>query len=114
MATGKLDSLAYPTFAALVAACNAPEVPLTFFTFGNYSATGNLVPMARVPYLNSLNWLANASGVDGNARNPYHDDFVRDRIERALEKQMQARVANAERLQKLFSKNDTPPNRWRG
>lgn len=93
MATGKLDSLAYPTFAALVAACNGSEVPLAFLTFGNYSATGNVVPMARVPYLNSLNRLANADGVQGNARSPYHDDFARDRIERALEKQMQARVS---------------------
>lgn len=94
MATGKLDSLAYPTFAALVAACNGAEAPLAFLTFGNYSATGNLVPMARVPYLNSLNRLANADGVQGNARTPYHDDFVSDRIERALEKQMQARVSD--------------------
>ena len=93
MATGKLDSLAYPTFAALVAACKGSEVPLAFLTFGNYSSTGNLVPMARVPYLNSLNRLANADGVNGNARNPYHDDFVSDRIERALEKQMQARIS---------------------
>jgi len=93
MATGKLDSLAYPTFAALVAACNGPEVPLAFLTFGNYSATGNLVPMARVPYLNSLNRLANADGVDGSTRSSYHDDFVGDRIERALEKQMEARVS---------------------
>lgn len=95
MATGKLDSLAYPTFAALVAACRGSEVPLAFLTFGNYSATGNLVPMARVPYLNSLSKLANADGVQGNARSPYHDDFVRDRIERALEKQLQARVSKA-------------------
>ncbi len=95
MATGKLDSLAYPTFAALVAACNGAEVPLAFLTFGNYSATGNLVPMARVPYLNSLNRLANADGVDGSARSPYHDDFVIDRIERALAEQMQARVSQA-------------------
>lgn len=93
MATGKLDSLAYPTFAALVAACNGPDVPLAFLTFGNYSATGNLVPMARVPYLQSLNRLANADGVNGSTRSNYHDDFVSDRIERALEKQMQARVA---------------------
>ena len=93
MATGKLDSLAYPTFAALVAACKGSEVPLAFLTFGNYSATGNLVPMARVPYLNSLSKLANADGVHGNARSPYHDDFVTDRIERALGKQMQARIS---------------------
>jgi len=93
MATGKLDSLAYPTFAAMVAACNGSEVPLAFLTFGNYSATGNLVPMARVPYLSSLNRLANADGVDGSNRNSYHDDFVSDRIEKALAAQMDARIS---------------------
>jgi len=93
MATGKLDSLAYPTFAALVAACKGPELPLAFLTFGNYSATGNLVAMARVPYLHSLSRLANADGVQGSDKNSYHDDFVIKRIERALQEQMQARVA---------------------
>jgi hypothetical protein len=95
MATGKLDSLAYPTFAALVAACNGPDAPLAFLTFGEYSATGNLVPMARVPYLTSLNRLANADAVGGTALHPYHDDFVLDRIERALEEQMQSRIEQA-------------------
>lgn len=84
MATGKLDSLAYPTFAALVAACVGPKYPLAFLTFGNYSATGNIVPMARIPYLQSLNLIANADGVHGSDRSPYHDGFVADRIERAL------------------------------
>lgn len=93
MATGKLDSLAYPTFAALAAACKGPEAPLAFLTFGQYSATGNLVPMARVPYLNSLNQLANADGVQGSARNAYHDKFVVDRIERALKEQAASRVS---------------------
>ncbi len=92
MATGKLDSLAYPTFAALVAACNGPDAPLAFLTFGEYSATGNLVPMARVPYLNSLNRLANADAVSGVAQHPYHDDFVLERVEQALEEQMQSRI----------------------
>ena len=68
MATGKLDSLAYPTFAALVAACQGPACPLSFLTFGNYSATGNLVAMSRVPYLPSLQKLANADAVEGNVR----------------------------------------------
>ena len=94
MATGKLDSLAYPTFAALVAACRGSEAPLAFLTFGQYSATGNLVPMARVPYLNSLNRLANADAVQGVARHPYHDDFVIDRIEQALREQMESRVSS--------------------
>ena len=90
MATGKLDSLAYPTFAALVAACRAPEAPLAFQTFGNYSATGNLVPMARIPYLPSLKLIANADSIQGLTRLPYHDDFALDLIEQTLSKQAQA------------------------
>lgn len=93
MATGKLDSMAYPTFAALVAACQGPACPLSFLTFGNYSATGNLVAMSRVPYLPSLRTLANADAVGGNERQPYHDRFALDRIERALEVDLQARAA---------------------
>src|ERR671937_431202 len=84
MATGKLDSLAYPTFAALVAACKGPDCPLAFLTFGNYSATGNLVAMSRVPYLPSLRKIANADAIEGNERAPYHDQFALDRIEQAL------------------------------
>lgn len=93
MATGKLDSLAYPTFAALVAACQGPACPLSFLTFGNYSATGNLVAMSRVPYMQSLKTLANADGVNGSERSPYHDRFVLDRIEKALEVEIEARAA---------------------
>jgi hypothetical protein len=95
MATGKLDSLAYPTFAALAAACLGSQYPLAFLTFGNYSSTGNLVPMARIPYLNSLNLIANADGVGGYAGHPYHDKFVNARIEKALEEQAEARKSEA-------------------
>ncbi|MEJ7593464.1 MAG: DUF1501 domain-containing protein [Planctomycetaceae bacterium] len=94
MATGKLDSLAYPTFPALVAACHGAEAPLAFLTFGNYSATGNLVPMSRVPYLQSLKLLARADSVEGSDH-PYQDTFVSDRIERTLEQQFEARVSDA-------------------
>jgi hypothetical protein len=95
MATGKLDSLAYPTFAALVAACHGGDAPLAFLTFGNYSATGNLVPMSRVPYLQSLRLLAKADSIDGIDQHPYHDAFVTDRIEKTLEQQFEARVSQA-------------------
>ncbi|HKB06458.1 MAG TPA: DUF1501 domain-containing protein [Gemmataceae bacterium] len=94
MATGKLDSLAYPTFAALVAACCGPDCPLAFLTFGNYSATGNLVAMSRVPYLPSLQRIANADAIEGNARSPYHDKFALDRIEEALREENTARGAD--------------------
>lgn len=92
MATGKLDSLSYPTFAALVAACKGATCPLAFLTFGQYSATGNLVPMARVPYLPTLGKIANADHVHGNTRSPYHDDFVIDRVEAALREQHKERT----------------------
>ncbi|MFT5129782.1 MAG: hypothetical protein ACI8W8_003411, partial [Rhodothermales bacterium] len=95
MATGKLDSLAYPTFAALVAACHGQEAPLAFLTFGNYSATGNLVPMSRVPYLPSLRLISNADNVQGLDRHEYHDDFALGRIERALQDQHNTRMATA-------------------
>src|SRR5258706_9903028 len=102
MATGKLDSLAYPTFAALVAACRGPECPLAFLTFGNYSATGNLVAMSRVPYLPSLRKIASADAAEGNERAPYHDKFALDRIEQALREvheasALQPRLPPAER-----------------
>jgi hypothetical protein len=106
MATGKLDSLAYPTFAALVAACKGPDCPLAYLTFGNYSNTGNLVAMSRIPYLPSLQKVANADSIEGQIKLPYHDDFVLDRIERALKEQTDAslsrevlpRIARAESM----------------
>ena len=51
--------------------------------------------MSHVPYLPSLNLLANADSVEGNRQAPYHDAFVADRIERTLEQQFQARVSEA-------------------
>src|SRR6188768_1795089 len=92
MATGKLDSLAYPTFAALVAACRGSTCPLAFLTFGNYSATGNLVAMSRVPYLPSLQTIANADAIGGNEKSPYHDPFALNRIEEALRDEQAARA----------------------
>lgn len=93
-ATGKLDNSTYPTFAALAAACQGPDCPLAFLTFGNYSATGNLVPMARIPYLPTLKKIAQANSPGGNHR--YHDEFVLDRIERTLKEQLDARLARTQ------------------
>ncbi|HEY3899937.1 MAG TPA: DUF1501 domain-containing protein [Chthoniobacter sp.] len=94
MATGKLDSMAYPTFAALVAACKGPACPLAFLTFGNYSNTGNLVAMSRINFLPALNKVANADSIDGSLKRPYQDDFVVDRIQRALKEQLDTRVSD--------------------
>jgi uncharacterized protein (DUF1501 family) len=93
VATGKLESLVYPTFAALVAACKGLQYPLGFLTFGNYSVTGNLVPMAKVPYLQSLGLLSSADSVNYESAATYHEKEVLDRIERALRDQAEARAA---------------------
>lgn len=100
MATGKLDTLSYPTFAALVAGCKGPKCPLSFLTFGGYSNTGNLIPMARVTDANALLQLANADGIRGQKNRPYHDDFVTDRIERTLQEQAEER-SSERRLPRL-------------
>lgn len=107
MAAGKLDSLAYPTFAALVAACQGPECPLSFLTFGNYSNTGNIVAMSRIPYITSLKRIANADGVEGSDKTTYHDRFVVDRIEKMLAEQnadraAQPRLPRAERAESML------------
>lgn len=107
MATGKLDSTEFPTFAALVAAARGPGCPLAFLTFGNYSATGNLVAMSRVPYLPSLKKIALADAMDGNERSPYHDKFALDRIEEALREANEAagtapRLPRAERAENML------------
>ena len=107
MATGKLDCLAYPTFAALVAACQGPSCPLAFLTFGNYSATGNLVAMSRIPYIPSLQRVANADAIEGNPRAPFHDRFALDRIEQALADQNSAggrgpRLPRVERAENML------------
>ncbi len=107
MATGKLDSLAYPTFAALVAACRGPDCPLSFLTFGDYSATGNLVAMSRVPYLPSLRRIALADAIEGNERSPYHDDFALEAIEQTLQERRadrneQPRLPRTERAENML------------
>ncbi len=100
MATGKLDTLSYPTFAALVAGCKGPQCPLGFLTFGGYSNTGNLIPMSRITDATALLQLANADCVKGQQNRPYQDDFVINHIEHALRNQAQERNRN-ERLPRL-------------
>jgi hypothetical protein len=46
--------------------------------------------MSRVPYLPSLQRIANADAIEGNVRSPYHDAFALDRIEQALAEQQAA------------------------
>lgn len=112
MATGSLDSLAYPTFAALVAACHGRTCPLAFLTFGNYSATGNLVPMSRVPYIPSLKLLANADGVQGMQQHLYHEPFVSDHIEAALAQQTERRTSQVQLPRRERAENMLYSAQW--
>jgi hypothetical protein len=112
MATGNLDSLAYPTFAALVAACHGRTCPLAFLTFGNYSATGNLVPMSRVPYIPSLKLLANADAVQGMQQHLYHEPFVTDQIEATLAQQNERRASQVQLPRRERAENMLYSAQW--
>ena len=64
--------------------------------------------MSRVPYLPSLQRIANADAIDGNERSPYHDQFALDRIEQALRegheaaRRPQPRLPRAERAENML------------
>lgn len=49
--------------------------------------------MSRVPYLPSLQRIANADAIEGNPKSPYHEDFALARIEQALREQRESRTA---------------------
>ena len=84
VATGKLDSLRFPAFPALVAAAKAPEVPLAFLTFGGYSNTGNVIAKTRIPYVSRLQRLARADHVNSDSSDMFHHPLAIERIEGAL------------------------------
>ena len=84
MATGELGSLDYPTLPALYAASVAPEVPLSFLTFGDYSATGGLIAQTRIPYLRSLSSLASGGYTDWTRSRRYHHESVDEHIQQTL------------------------------
>ena len=84
IATGELDSLKYPTLPALLAAAKSPDAPLSFLTFGQYSGTGNLIAQTRIPYLNSLQRLANSDFTNASRARRYHHESVSAHIDAAL------------------------------
>lgn len=47
----------------------------------------------RVPYLPSLQRIANADAIEGNPKSPYHEDFALARIEQALREQRESRAS---------------------
>lgn len=61
--------------------------------------------MARVPYIQSLNLLANADAVQGIAHHRYHDDFVTNRIEQALAEQHQRRSGQQDLPRRKHAEN---------
>jgi hypothetical protein len=70
-----------------------PDLSLAFLTFGNYSNTGNLVAMSRIPYLPSLQKSPTPTTSKAICAARIHDDFVLDRIERALKAETDATLS---------------------
>lgn len=53
-------------------------------TFGQYSATGDLIPQTRVPYLTSLRSLAHSDYTDYTRTRSFHHDRVYEQIDATL------------------------------
>ncbi len=82
----------YPTFAALVAACRAPEVPMAFISNGGYDFTASLVAPTRAENgdLDIIKRIANPNAVDTGATKHYHDADMRDLIHTARDTRLAA------------------------
>lgn len=82
MATGELDGLGHPSLEALVAAIRAPAAPLAFLGLTGHTSTGGLIAKTRVPYLSTLNQLADVDHVGGQT---FQADEDRELIRKTLE-----------------------------
>lgn len=83
--TGNLSDNSYPTFAALVAAAKAPDLPLSYLSYGGYDATGRLLPLSRITNATLIPGIANSNAQEGNSNKPYHSQKSHARIQRALQ-----------------------------
>lgn len=97
MWTGKIDSKRYPAFGALIAGARAPAAAMSFLSFGEYDATGDLVPLSRIQSKDQLLDVLDPGAIEGQADRRYHERFAADHIQEAL-RARHARRAGLETL----------------
>lgn len=78
----------FPCIAALLAACQNPDLPLSFITNGYYDDTAGLVPKTRASDLSTLYGLASPNRLRPSSEETYFDAEV----DALLSKRQQARV----------------------
>ena len=87
----------FPSFGALVAAARAPESSLAYVSAGGYDATQGLVPLTRMTSIDAIKRIAYPNTADPN--NPesetFHSASTMDRIRKAQDERLQARLAAA-------------------
>ncbi|MGD8858468.1 MAG: DUF1501 domain-containing protein [Myxococcales bacterium] len=83
MASGKLG-LGYPALAALIAAKEAPSMPMSFFSGGGYDVTGGHIPLTRVSNAGSFNRIARPNEISAGEPDTalYHTQETWERIAR--------------------------------
>ncbi len=76
--TGQLQGRSHPTFAALFAAKKSEglSLPLSYLSYGGYSATGNLLPVSRLGSTANLARLGESDFEGGNIDRPYISEYA--------------------------------------
>jgi len=83
MGSGRISD-GHPSLAALIAAAQAPDMPIAFFSGGGFDATEGLVPLTRVANAGALLRIVRPNAVDPNnlAGETFHTPETFDRITR--------------------------------
>jgi hypothetical protein len=94
MASGRLGE-GYPALSALAAGFAAPELPMSFLSFGGYDRTAGLVAPTRNLDSNRLAELAHPQRINGAQENSehYHADPVQTVIRRTRQNRAEAQLA---------------------
>ncbi len=94
MASGRLGE-GFPSLSAVAAGVTAPELPMSFLSFGGYDRTAGLVAPTRNLDSNRLAELAHPDRINGNNENSerYHAAPVQAVIRMARERRAEAQLA---------------------
>ena len=98
MSSGQLG-LGYPALGALIAAANAPSMPMAFFSGGGYDFTGGHIPLTRVSNASAFSRIARPNEINAGSEDPalFHTQETMSRIER-FQRARTAALRDAQRL----------------
>ncbi len=99
--SGRGDRTEYPSLAALYAAIQANNLPMSYLSFGGYDSSGELVSPARVGDVGDLRLLAQPNHISATNSSTFHSDYAYGRIRQAV----------LSRLERVQEKHGLPQHR---